>query len=79
MNYAPDRLTQETRKLPPIPQAAQKALVLVREPEANAATIGARLIAFHHEPRAARSHPALVAVVHVAECFGTIDRSEETI
>jgi len=36
MDYSLDQLIQEADKLPPIPQAAQKALALIRKPEASA-------------------------------------------
>jgi putative nucleotidyltransferase with HDIG domain len=36
MNYSIDQLIKEAGKLPPIPQAAQKALALIRNPETNA-------------------------------------------
>ena len=43
MEYTIDQLIREADKLPPIPQAAQKALALIRSPESNAATL-ARII-----------------------------------
>jgi putative nucleotidyltransferase with HDIG domain len=43
MKYSIDQLIHEASKLPPIPQAAQKALALVRNPESNAADLAAVL------------------------------------
>jgi putative nucleotidyltransferase with HDIG domain len=43
MNYSIDQLIREANKLPPIPQAAQKTLALMRNSEANAANL-ARVI-----------------------------------
>jgi putative nucleotidyltransferase with HDIG domain len=43
MEYSLDQLIKEADKLPPIPQAAQKALALIRSPESNASTL-ARII-----------------------------------
>jgi len=43
MIYTLDQLIQEAGKLPPIPQAAQKALALIRNPEANVGSL-ARII-----------------------------------
>jgi putative nucleotidyltransferase with HDIG domain len=43
MKYSINQLIQEAGKLPPIPQAAQKALELLRDPEANASNL-ARII-----------------------------------
>lgn len=39
MNYSIDLLIQEANKLPPIPQAAQKALELIRNPGSSAADV----------------------------------------
>jgi putative nucleotidyltransferase with HDIG domain len=39
MNFTVDQLIQEAAKLPPIPQAAQKALAFIRDPESNAADL----------------------------------------
>ena len=43
MEYSVDQLIREADKLPPIPQAAQKALALIRTPESNASSL-ARII-----------------------------------
>jgi len=43
MNYSIDQLIQEAAKLPPIPQAAQKALAFIRDPESNAADLASVL------------------------------------
>jgi putative nucleotidyltransferase with HDIG domain len=39
MNYSIDQLIKEAGKLPPMPQAAYKALVLIRAPETNASQL----------------------------------------
>ncbi len=39
MNYSVDQLIQEAAKLPPIPQAVQKALAFIRDPKSNAADL----------------------------------------
>jgi putative nucleotidyltransferase with HDIG domain len=39
MKYTLDQLIQEASKLPPIPQAAQKALALLRDPDSNASSL----------------------------------------
>jgi putative nucleotidyltransferase with HDIG domain len=43
MNYTIDQLIQEATRLPPIPQAAQKALAFIRDPESNAADLASVL------------------------------------
>jgi len=43
MNYSVDQLIQEAAKLPPIPQAVQKALAFIRDPRSNAADLAAVL------------------------------------
>ncbi|MBI5943498.1 MAG: HDOD domain-containing protein [Chloroflexi bacterium] len=43
MRYSVDQLIREADKLPPIPQAAQKALALIRSPESSASAL-ARVI-----------------------------------
>ncbi|MEI6289660.1 MAG: HDOD domain-containing protein [Chloroflexota bacterium] len=43
MNYTVDQLIQEAVKLPPIPQAAQRALEFIRDPESNASDLAAVL------------------------------------
>lgn len=43
MIYTVDQLIQEAIKLPPIPQAAQKALEFIRDPESNASDLAAVL------------------------------------
>jgi putative nucleotidyltransferase with HDIG domain len=43
MTYTVDQLIQEASKLPPIPQAAQKALAFIRNPESNASDLAAVL------------------------------------
>jgi HD-like signal output (HDOD) protein len=40
MTYTLDQLIREAGQLPPIPQAAQKALVLLRSPDAEASSLG---------------------------------------
>jgi putative nucleotidyltransferase with HDIG domain len=39
MKYSVDQLIKEADKLPPIPQAAQKALAMIRTPQSNAASL----------------------------------------
>lgn len=43
MNYSVDELILEATRLPPIPQAAQKALAFIRDPASNAADLAAVL------------------------------------
>ena len=43
MNYSIDQLIQEAAKLPPIPQAAQKALAFIRDPKSDAADLASVL------------------------------------
>ena len=43
MNYSISQLLQEARDLPPIPQAVQRALTLIYDPESNAAELASIL------------------------------------